>query len=199
MEERELNEAAAPEGSQPVKRGWWKRRSKKAKFFLVVLTLIVLLVGISAAAGGGGDGTASTSNPSTEPQSTDATPDAVAAPIVHGTWKPECNQYSAGDLDACRAVKASKVSCQWQGDNVHMSVTFRNTFSAHVTVHMDPIYKLQNAGLHGNGLTSTKDVGLDPGELRTVTVDENPAGVDAQPAITMCGPKVDVLSGVELG
>ena len=34
---------------------------------------------------------------------------------------------------------------------------------------------------------------------QTITVDENPAGVDDQPAITLCGPKVDVLSGVELG
>jgi hypothetical protein len=124
---------------------------------------------------------------------------AKKGPLVRGTWNGECNQFSAGDKSACRAIRAPKVTCQWFDDKVHMSVRFKNTFGAHVTVHMDPIYKLKNAGLHGNGLLTVKDVGLDPGEVRTYETDLDPKGVSGQPRITLCRPGVDVLQGVELG
>jgi hypothetical protein len=186
---------------QPATPGWWKRKSKKSKVFLIALALIVGLVAISIAAGG----SSTQSNPNaagsagTDASGSDASAPAEVAPIVHGTWKSDCNQYSAGDFSACKAVKVSDVTCQWQDNNVHMSAAFENTFAAHVTMHMQPTYNLLNAGLHGNGFDSVKDVGLDAGETRTVTVDENPAGVDTHPRITSCRPGVDALQGVELG
>lgn len=178
-----------------------KRRSRRTSAFLIVLALGVGLVAVSGLAGCGSDtGSSDAANdagPSASESDASTTPEA--SPIVKGTWKGDCNQYSAGDLSACKAVKVSKVTCQWQDDDVHMSAVFKNTFAAHVTMHMQPTYNLLNAGLHGNGFGSVKDVGLDAGESRTVTVDENPAGVDAQPRITSCHPGVDVLQGVELG
>jgi hypothetical protein len=186
--------------SQPKQPGWWKRRSKKTKVFLIFLALVVALIAISAAAGGSSDkGTPGASNSANTAAANPATTTPKASPVVRGTWNADCNQYSAGDLSACKAIKVSKVTCQWQSDNVHMTVVFKNTFGAHVTVHMQPTYNLLNAGLHGNGLTSVKDVGLDPGEKRSVTVDENPAGVNAHPRIASCHPGMDILQGVELG
>ena len=196
-----MSEATTPNGNQTGNPGWWKRRSKKAKFFLIALALIVALIAISAAAGGSSNksGADASGDTGTNASNPGASTTAKAAPIVKGAWKGDCNQFSVGDLSACKAVNVSKVTCQWRDNDVHMTVVFKNTFGAHVTMHMAPTYNLLNAGLHGNGLTSVKDVGLDPGELRTVTVDENPAGVDNQPRITSCRPGVDVLQGVELG
>ena len=122
-----------------------------------------------------------------------------AGPAVSGDWNPECNQFSGGDQDACKAIRVSKVTCQWQGDKVHVIAVMHNTFDAHVTVHMNPIYKLKNAGLHGDGITAIHDIGLDPDETRTYDADEEPAGVSGQPEITDCRPGVDTLLGVGLG
>ena len=193
-----MSEEATP-SIQPATPGWWKRKSKKTKVFLIILALITGVIAISIAAGGSGGTTTPEASPDTSASEPDASTTAKAAPIVHGTWKNDCNEFSAGDMSACEAVKVSQVTCQWQGENVHMSASFKNTFAAHVTMHMQPTYNLLNAGLHGNGMGSVKDVGLDAGETRTVTVDENPAGVDAQPSITSCHPGVDILQGVELG
>jgi len=65
---------------------------------------------------------------------------------------------------------------------------------------VSPVYRLKNAGEHGDGLTSEEDVGLEAGEVRNWETELDPDGVDdAQPAITACKPTVSVLSGVELG
>jgi hypothetical protein len=119
--------------------------------------------------------------------------------MVRGTWADGCNQYGGGDYSACKAIRVSRVTCQWQDDKVHMALVFKNTFGAHVTVHFNPIYRLKNAGLHGDGLTSSQDVGLDPGERRAYSTDQDPKGVKGQPAITSCSPKIDIIQGVELG
>lgn len=78
-------------------------------------------------------------------------------------------------------------------------MTFKNSFGAHVTVHVEPLYRIKNGGAHGEGFTNTEDVGLDPGETRVWETDLDPAGIEGQPAISACTPGVDVLGGVELG
>jgi hypothetical protein len=62
-----------------------------------------------------------------------------------------------------------------------------------------PIYTLKNAGLHGDGLTSSQDVGLNPGERREYAAKQEPKGVKGRPKITKCAPKFDEILGVELG
>ena len=120
-------------------------------------------------------------------------------PVVKGTWDGTCNQYSAGDEDACKQLDASKVTCQWIDGKVHMTITFKNNLGAHVTVHLEPRYKLKNAGKHGEGITNVEDVGIDAGATRKWETDLDPAGVEGQPKITACNPALDVLQGVELG
>ena len=187
-----MSEPTEP-ASAPTKRRWQARRPKNSTLIVEMLALVaaVLVIGTACGSSSTKDGAAAAT--------TSSDTSVAAAPIVHGAWKAGCNQYSAGDLGACKAVHVTKVTCQWQGDDVHLSAVFKNTFSAHVTVHMNPTYTLKNAGLHGNGLTSTKDIGLDAGELRTFTVNQNPEGVDSHPRISSCHPGVDVLQGVELG
>jgi hypothetical protein len=120
-------------------------------------------------------------------------------PVVRGAWADGCNQYGSGDYEACKAIRVSRVTCQWRDDKVRMTLVFKNTFGAHVTMHFNPEYTLKNAGLHGNGLTASQDVGLDPGERREYSTNQDPKGVKGQPAITRCSPKVDILQGAELG
>lgn len=72
----------------------------------------------------------------------------------------------------------------------------KNDFGAHVTVHVEPLYRIKNGGAHGEGFTNTEDGGLDPGEKRVWETDLDPAGIEGQPAITA---GVDVLGGAELG
>jgi len=121
-------------------------------------------------------------------------------PHVRGTWDGECNQFSAGDLEACQKLSARNVTCQWIDNDVHMQVTFRNGLDAHNTVHLEPKYRLKSAGEHGEGITNVEDVGIDPGGTRRWETDLDPAGIDdKQQAITACTPTLDVLQGVELG
>jgi len=197
-EERQQNREKAKAGSSAggaSGKNWWSRRSKKAKIALIIGAIIV--IAIIASAVSGGSKKKSGSNQSSD--NAGGAPSSNNGPVVRGTWNAECNQFSAGDKDACAAVRVSTVTCQWQDDHVHMAVNFKNTFGAHVTVHMNPIYKLANAGIHGNGLTNVEDVGLDPGEVRKFETDLDPAGVSGNPRITLCRPGVDVLQGVALG
>jgi hypothetical protein len=154
-------------------------------------TLLFIVVAIV-----GGGCASSSDNSSTNGDQGSPTENATA---IKGKWNAECNQFSGGDQDACKAIRVSKVTCQWEGDKVHVIVVMHNTFDAHVTVHMNPIYKLKNAGLHGDGISAVHDIGLDPDETRTYDAEEEPAGVSGQPEITDCRPGVDTLLGVELG
>jgi hypothetical protein len=119
--------------------------------------------------------------------------------MVEGAWGGGCNQYAGGDYSACKAIRVKRVTCHWSGGNIYVTVVFKNTFGAHVTVHFQPIYVLKNAGKHGTGLTSSQDVGLDPGERREYAARQDPKGVSGQPKITKCAPKFDDILGVELG
>ena len=121
-------------------------------------------------------------------------------PLVQGTWGGGCNQYSVGDLrrlqgdprqEASRAIGAATTSTSRSSS--------RTRSAAHVTVHFNPIYTLKNAGLHGDGITSTQDVGLDPGERREYAAKQEPKGVKGRPKITKCAPTIDTPLGRRTG
>lgn len=195
-----MTDDAAPPPEGTKKQGWWKRRSKKAKFAIILAVLIALIAAMSSAGGdksdsngSGDDGAAVVENGGDEAE------ESKNGPIVKGTWNGECNQFSAGDEDACKAIRVTKVTCQWRDDVMRMTVVIKNTFGAHVTVHMNPIYTLKNAGTRGNGITAVQDIGLDAGEVRTYETDQEPKGVTGQPKISLCRPGIDTLQGVELG
>ena len=195
------DDVAAPPPEGTKKQGnWWKRRSKKAKFAIILAVLIALIAAMSSAGGGdksdSGDDSAAVADDGGDEAAEEA---AKNGPIVKGKWNGDCNQFSAGDEDACKAIRVSRVTCQWREDKMVMTVVIRNTFGAHVTVHMNPIYTLDNAGKRGDGLTAVKDIGLDPGEVRTYETEQEPKGVEGQPKITSCTPGIDILGGVELG
>lgn len=195
---RERARGASPQSGASGAKNWWGRRSTAAKILIIIAAIIVIGGIAGAIADGNNSGGNGGSGNSAQPIE-DSSQSSNNGPLVSGTWNPECNQFSAGDQDACAAIEVTGVSCQWQDNHVHMGLVLTNTFGAHVTVHMNPIYKLQNAGIHGNGLTSVEDVGLDPGEVRNYETDLSPKGVSGQPAITLCRPGVDTLLGVELG
>jgi hypothetical protein len=66
-------------------------------------------------------------------------------------------------------------------------------------VHVQPNYRLKNAGLHGDGITSQIDVGIDAGATREWVGDAGRADGLAEgktPKITQCGPEIN---SVDLG
>lgn len=176
-----------------------KKRGGCLKVLGGIIGLIILIAIIASVTSGkkdSGGKSATTSNGGGGAPSAQGTDNG---PLVTGTWNGECNQFSGGDQDACKALRVSKVTCQWVGDSVRMTVAFHNRFGAHVTVHVEPKYRIKNGGTHGEGITNVEDVGLDSGETRTWDKDLKPAGISGHPAITACIPGVDVLQGVELG
>jgi hypothetical protein len=87
--------------------------------------------------------------------------------------------------------------CAWDDDQVRVHVTVHNPMAAHITVHLQPNYRLRDAGLHGDGLTSQEDIGVDAKSKRVwETTLGHPEGVDGNPAISECSPEVN---SVELG
>jgi hypothetical protein len=103
-----------------------------------------------------------------------------------------------GDKQAGKKLKVTSVYCGWNSDgHVVLHADFKNGLNAHVTVHVQPEYKLANAGKHGNGMANLQDVGLDANASREWVGDlGTPAGVNGTPKITGCMPKVGY---VELG
>lgn len=116
-------------------------------------------------------------------------------PKTPGTLKH--SYFISGDKEAIAKLKASSVFCRWIKGHVYLHISFRNRLGAHITVHVQPNYRLANAGLHGDGLGSQKDFGIDPGAFRAVYEDlGTPEGVSGHPRITVCGPEIN---GVDLG
>jgi hypothetical protein len=149
--------------------------------------VFALLLGASALLVGCGSGASDSSKKS----STSNPP----GPKVAGTIK--ASAFVSGDKEGLAKLHASGVWCRWVDGHVEMRIAFRNKLAAHITVHVQPNYRLANAGLHGDGLTSQKDVGIDAGKFRAWFADlGSPDGVTGRPAITTCAPEIN---GVDLG
>jgi hypothetical protein len=116
----------------------------------------------------------------------------VASPprgAVKGTFDKSC--FGCGDQELIDNLHASNVWCAWDKDHVIVHISFRNRENAHVTVTVQPSYRIVNGGKHGSGLTSLKDVGIDAGAFRSWFGDAGkPKGVKAKTPISKCEPSL---------
>lgn len=143
------------------------------------LTLIILVILTSACASSG----------------------ASSSPVtgkVPGVMHDDSLATTLGDAQALHKLSTSSVYCGWQDDHVVLHARFKNGLAAHVTIHVSPVYVLENAGKHGDGAFNEKSVGVDAGASRDWLGDLGaPAGgVKAGTAITRCAP---LVAYVELG
>jgi hypothetical protein len=93
-----------------------------------------------------------------------------------------------GCSDMVRYVKADRVWCAWQGDNVIIHVRFRNIAIEHITISWHPSYTIRGGGSHGEGLSSLQDSGLNARASRGVYVKQKPKGVPAGSPLAVCKP-----------
>jgi hypothetical protein len=94
--------------------------------------------------------------------------------------------FGCGEM--VKYVKADRVWCAWQGDNVIVHVRFRNTSVEHVTITWHPSYIVRNGGAHGEGLGSLQDHGVDGHAARGVYVKQQPEGVPPGSPLSKCKP-----------
>ena len=142
-------------------------------------------------------GSSSTSAAGTESAAGSGATSASAPSVkkVKGTIKPSL--LISGDKEAIKSLVSKGVACWWEDGKVHMQATFTNGMNAHITVHVQPNYRLKKAGLHGDGVSSQEDVGIDSGATRKWTAElGTPDGVKGTPAITECAPEIN---SVDLG
>jgi hypothetical protein len=126
------------------------------------------------------------------PAALQARPQAKPVP---GTIKP--STLYRGDKEALQPLKRGSVVCLWHRDEVQMRVTFVNGLDAHITIHVQPNYRIKRGGLHGDGLGSLKDMGVDARAKRRWTADlGKPEGVKAGAPISECSPEIN---SIELG
>lgn len=159
--------------------GQMARRGRRSAAVLAILALgAIALAGCgTSSSDGGGD-----------------TPAQISAKV--GGSMAYSTFYS-GDSEARRLLDSTAVWCRWSGDEVEMGATFTNGLAAHITVHVQPNYRLLRAGLHGDGLGSIKDVGIDANATRRWTAKlGRPEGVGGQPPISECAPEIN---SIELG
>jgi hypothetical protein len=195
-----------PESSQPNLPGspegpnGRQRRGKGIAWKIVGgIVAFFVVVGIIGAIAGGDDD--KSSSPSSESSAKSASKAAAAAegsdvgPRVTGTIQESL--FVSGDAEARANMQVTRVWCRWSGEEVEIGATFHNGMATHVTVHVQPNYRLLKAGLHGDGLTSDKDVGVDAGATRVWSEKiGNPDNVDGSPRITSCEPEIN---SVDLG
>jgi len=113
----------------------------------------------------------------------------VTAPIegkVTGRFASAGSCFACGDL--VRYVKADRVWCAWQGDNVIIHVRFRNSSVEHLTISWHPSYVIRGGGAHGEGLSSLQDSGVNAHASRGVYVKQQPKGVPPGSPISSCKP-----------
>ena len=119
-------------------------------------------------------------------------PSAMAADsaAIHG--KITGRFASASSCFACsdlvRYVKADRVWCAWQGDNVIIHVRLRNTSIEHLTINWHPSYVVRGGGAHGEGLSSLQDSGVNAHASRGVFVTQQPKGVPVGSPLSACKP-----------
>lgn len=171
------------------------RKRRRVIAFAVAGLLVsgALIAGCDSDSGGGGGGDDKANVKASNGNDTSQTSDI--GPKVRGTIKDSL--FVTGDAEARRNMKITNVWCRWNGDEVEIGATLHNTMATHVTVHIQPNYRLKRAGLHGDGVGSLKDAGVDADQTRVWSEKiGNPDNVDGKPAITECAPE---LMEVELG
>ena len=113
---------------------------------------------------------------------------------ITGKFASKSSCFGCGDL--IKYVKADRVWCAWQGENVIIHVRFRNSSVEHLTIHWHPSYTIRGGGSHGEGFGSLQDHGVDAHAARGVYVKQKPKGVPAGSPLSACKPS---YSSVESG
>lgn len=86
-------------------------------------------------------------------------------------------------------MSASNVFCVWSKGHVLVHISFRNRAVEHVTLHVYPRYTIRNGGMHGDGFTNVKSVGINASAFRAVYIDAGaPDGVPKNSPIGTCRP-----------
>ena len=128
---------------------------------------------------------------------TAASPAGDTKPItgkVQGVFASTSGCFGCGDM--AKYVRADRVWCAWQGDNVIIHVRFRNSSVEHITIHWHPSYTIRDGGDHGTGLSSLQSSGVNGKASRGVYVKQKPKGVPSGSPIAKCDPSFsDVQSG----
>jgi hypothetical protein len=113
---------------------------------------------------------------------------------VIGRFASASSCFGCGDM--IKYVRADRVWCAWQGDNVIIHVRFRNTAVEHITINWHPTYVIRGGGSHGEGLSSLQDSGVNANATRGVFVKQKPKGVPPGSPIAQCKPSFfNVQSG----
>jgi hypothetical protein len=115
-----------------------------------------------------------------------ATNDAAIHGKIAGRFASASSCFGCGNL--VKYVRADRVWCAWQGDNVIIHVRFRNSSVEHLTISWHPSYVIRGGGAHGEGLSSVQDSGIQPQAARGVYVKQKPQGVAAGSPLAACKP-----------
>jgi hypothetical protein len=170
------------------------RREKRImkKFFkwgLLGVGLLVVL-GIIGSALGGSD-KATTGNAGTGDT---AQPTAASKLGTKVTADVQKSVFASGDSEALSKVQFTHYWCRWNDGEVEVHTVIKNPMAAHITVHLQPNYRLASAGLHGDGVGSQQDIGVDANATRTWSNRlGDVTGVSGTPKITECGPEINSI------
>jgi hypothetical protein len=99
----------------------------------------------------------------------------------------------SGNLKRFVKTPRSYVWCAWQDGKVLVHVRMKNTAAEHVTVNWYPRYTIRRGGIHGDGFTSAQSDGFDAGEIRNLTVKQDPKGVQDYTPIARCYPHFQMI------
>src|SRR4051812_12847271 len=75
--------------------------------------------------------------------------------------KVKSSLFVSGDKEAICRVKFTHYWCRWNDGEVEVHAVVKNPLAAHITIHLQPNYRLKDAGLHGDGGGSQQDIGVD--------------------------------------
>ena len=110
---------------------------------------------------------------------------------VLGKFASKSSCFGCGEM--IRYVRADRVWCAWQGDNVVLHARFRNSSIEHVTIQWHPSYSVRGGGSHGDGLSSLEDSGVNAHASRGVFVKQKPKGVPKGSSLSACHPSFFVV------
>jgi hypothetical protein len=110
---------------------------------------------------------------------------------IQGTFGSAASCLGCGDM--IKYVRADRVWCAWQGDQVIIHVRFRNSSIEHITINWHPSYVIAGGGSHGTGLSSVQSDGVNAHASRGVFVKQSPKGVPAGSRISECKPSFELV------
>ena len=110
---------------------------------------------------------------------------------IIGTFGSKSSCFGCGDM--IQYVRADRVWCAWQGDNVIVHVRFRSSSIEHMTIHWHPTYVIKGGGPHGEGFSSMQDSGINAKASRGVYATQKPKGVPVGSPLSKCKPSYSLV------